>query len=56
LTLAWIIIVIWSKVGRQSPPHQQNLKNLFAFSGFSAAFPVADKRDKLTSWDPISWI
>ena len=36
--------------------HQQNLKNLFAFSGFSAAFPVADKRDKLTSWDPISWI
>jgi hypothetical protein len=36
--------------------HQQNLKNLFAFSGFSAAFPVADKREKLTSWDPISWI
>jgi hypothetical protein len=36
--------------------HQQNLKNLFAFLGFSAAFPVADKRDKLTSWDPISWI
>jgi hypothetical protein len=36
--------------------HQQNLKNPFAFSGFSAAFPVADKHDKLTSWDPISWI
>jgi hypothetical protein len=48
--------VIQAKGLQLTKHHQQNLKNLFAFSGFSAAFPVADKRDKLTSWDPISWI
>jgi hypothetical protein len=34
--------------------HQQTHKNIFGFLGVLAAFPVADKRDKLTTWDPIS--
>ena len=41
---------------QQHKLHQENYKNLFAFSSLFALVPVADKRDKLTSRDGISLI